>query len=362
MGIKNLMKYIKQNHSEAIINKDISELEHKIVCIDTPCLMYKYKFSNFSEGKTNWVNNLIFFLLKSIEYNIDCVFVLEGNAPEQKNETKAERVKAREGVVKRSSYLTKLFTDFLDTGVVSEELSVEWNKLKHSGSFNPEIYEKMLKNRQIYSEHVTKEDYSLFLEVIDAFNICSVQSNNEAETTCSYILSQKKCDYIYSHDTDVLAYKGVNGFISDINLKDKNFTFVDKVILLQQLKFTEDEFIDFCILCGTDYNKTINKVGIVSSLKLITKQRTIENLSISPEDIQKLNISWIREKFSMKEFEDNKNDELSFKIPWPKCNRIIMDDIISNYNITIFHYIKSMLESFYQTSKEEEEEDYLDIE
>ena len=46
--------------------------------------------------------------------------------------------------------------------------------------------------------------------------------------------------------------------------------------VLEELELTKEQFTDFCILSGTDYNDNIYKCGIVNSLKYIKKYKTIE--------------------------------------------------------------------------------------
>lgn len=47
-----------------------------------------------------------------------------------------------------------------------------------------------------------------------------------------------------------------------------------------------DEFIDFCILCGSDYTKTIEGLGPSTALKLIKEHKNIEAVI---EEVKKLN-------------------------------------------------------------------------
>lgn len=358
MGIKNLMKYIKTHNYNAIIKKDINDLKNKVICIDTPCILYKYKFSNHSYVKNSWVNNLIYFILKTKENNIDCVFVLEGIAPKEKDATKQNRYKARENVLKRSKFLSDLLENYRVTKTVSPNLEFEWKKLNLGDKFNEQAFENVLKKRQIYSEFVTKDDYTMFLDVLKAFNIKIVQSLNEAETTCAYLYSQKKCDYIYSQDSDVLAYYDTDGLVTDIDFKNNSFSYINKNVLLNNINLTRDEFLDFCILCGTDYNDTIPKIGIMTSYKYIRDNKNIFNIDLDKNYLDKLNITWVREKFKLKEFE---NAEISFEdfIEWPKCNQFDIHLLLKQYNIDLTNNVEKML---FELNKSEKSDDDILIE
>ena len=49
-------------------------------------------------------------------------------------------------------------------------------------------------------------------------------------------------------------------------------------MILESLKLTSEEFVDLCILCGCDYTIKINKIGYVTSYKLIKKFKNIEEI------------------------------------------------------------------------------------
>lgn len=52
----------------------------------------------------------------------------------------------------------------------------------------------------------------------------------------------------------------------------------DYAKVLEELKLTEDQFVDLCILCGCDYAGSIRGVGPKSALNLIRAHGTIEKV------------------------------------------------------------------------------------
>ena len=64
-------------------------------------------------------------------------------------------------------------------------------------------------------------------------------------------------------------------------------------------------FLDFCIMCGTDYNKTIPKIGFEKSFKLIKEFTNLENIENHLVELEMdiLNYKRIREIFNYKENE-----------------------------------------------------------
>src|SRR6185295_5355821 len=65
--------------------------------------------------------------------------------------------------------------------------------------------------------------------------------------------------------------------------------------VLEQLKFTKEQFIDFCIMLGCDFNKRIKGKGCKACFDYITKYKKIE--SIPDIDVTCLNVEFCREYF-----------------------------------------------------------------
>lgn len=45
--------------------------------------------------------------------------------------------------------------------------------------------------------------------------------------------------------------------------------------MLEDMKVTMDEFIDFCIMCGCDYTGRISNIGPIRAFDLIKKHRSL---------------------------------------------------------------------------------------
>jgi flap endonuclease-1 len=48
--------------------------------------------------------------------------------------------------------------------------------------------------------------------------------------------------------------------------------------ILDNLKLTQEQFVDMCILCGCDYTTKINGMGPITAHKLISKYGSIEEV------------------------------------------------------------------------------------
>lgn len=60
--------------------------------------------------------------------------------------------------------------------------------------------------------------------------------------------------------------------------RNRSILRIDPVVAQQELGLSRDEFIDLCILCGTDFSGTIQGIGPIRALQSIRQHRSIENL------------------------------------------------------------------------------------
>ena len=66
---------------------------------------------------------------------------------------------------------------------------------------------------------------------------------------------------------------------------------------IEAFHFTKDQMIDFCIMCGTDYNNNIPKIGNAGAFKLIEKYKNIDNIP-DLANIELLNHKVVRNLFT----------------------------------------------------------------
>ncbi|PVU89033.1 hypothetical protein BB561_005592 [Smittium simulii] len=84
-----------------------------------------------------------------------------------------------------------------------------------------------------------------------------------------------------SEDLDVLAFGGKKLFRM-FSTDCESFLEIDRVIAQIELGLNYKQFVDLCILLGTDFSNTIPGVGPVKALGLIQKYKSIEGIINSP--------------------------------------------------------------------------------
>jgi intein/homing endonuclease len=120
------------------------------------------------------------------------------------------------------------------------------------------------------------------IEVQDTHNFLaeSIVSHN-----CNYLVKNGLADATFSLDSDCVAYQ-VPVLINDVDISTGMCRVVYFKDLCEALELEPSEVTLFCILCGCDYNrhtKLLDKVGPVTALKMVKKQKTYAALQENEE-------------------------------------------------------------------------------
>ena len=319
MGIKsNYRKFLCGLLGEEIFKlSHISDFAYKKLAIDTTLFLYKFKAALGDKWLTGFLN-----LIKCLRRNqIHCVFIFDGKSPvEKKTEQESRREKKRklEGTVNE---IENDLVKYYENGVVSERLS----KLRKTDEkFNPKIIEEILIKKQNQIVNISSEDFELLKNTFDVLSIPYYTAVSEAEKFCSKLCLDGLVDGVISDDTDVIAY-GAPISISKLNSYTGVCNVLNHETLINNLDLTKKQFLDHCILCGTDYNKNLPKIGAVIAYKYIQQYKTIEDIGEKLNiDISILNHKKTRCLFT--DFENYDVNEIPYcgKPDFNKLNEILL--------------------------------------
>ncbi|KAJ1900083.1 hypothetical protein LPJ81_004013 [Coemansia sp. IMI 209127] len=103
-----------------------------------------------------------------------------------------------------------------------------------------------------------------------------IAESAESECVCARLTRGGVADAVCSEDLDVVAFGGrrlLRGFYGQgLN----SMVIIDHERALGELGLTHEQFVDMCILCGTDFCSTLEKVGPITALKLVRQHGSIE--------------------------------------------------------------------------------------
>lgn len=283
MTIKGLYELIKTKCPHVFRSLPISIFRGKKIAIDSQLFIFS-SMSNAHRRAVNetdvavlepdrgiilnyWLSGSLDFICCLLSYGITPIFVFDGSALQEKEETRAERRKARE-------------KDYNEIKRIKEELE-KLDMLARPPALITQ-YRKILSR----CFKITEEDINLFKNIISTVGIPILHAKHDAEQLCTLLCKEQHVSAVYSSDGDNIAM-GCPLLITDFTGKKilneqqdrvHEITVVAHKDILENLQLTQDEFLDLCILLGCDFNSNVPFIGSVSAFQLISTFKSIDKL------------------------------------------------------------------------------------
>ena len=292
MGIEGLPEFIRNHFPSACGTISLDLLRGKKVAIDTYIVMY----SNMAVARkkiifqtpnpfevdeqlilTEWTRLMLEFAIIWLSHGVVPVFVFDGEAlPEKKQmvgkKRKSQKDKLRANIKTNEDLLSK--TDILlQTPQMIEN------------------YRKALVQLTTLKIEAVNQLKELFLNI----GLPCLKAKHDAEKLCSMLCREGKVSAVYSRDSDNLVYacpilltkfadssRGGSGDMPNTygqTRESLSCDYINHSILLKVMNMTQEEFVDFCIMSGCDYNTNMSRIGVATSYKLIKRCKSIDLLS-----------------------------------------------------------------------------------
>jgi flap endonuclease-1 len=212
--------------------------------------MASMQLTNEAGEVTSHLQGILYRTIRMLRNGIKPVFVFDGKPPEMKSGELQKRRKA------------------------AQEAKDKLKEAKESGDV--EAQEKFSKRTvRMTSDHI--EDCKRLLRHM---GIPVVEAPSEAESQCAELVKKGKAWATSTEDMDALTF-GTNVQLRRLTHSEAKKMPVLEINLakvLEGLQMTQDEFIDFCILCGCDYCDSIRGIGPKTALNLVRKHKTLEKI------------------------------------------------------------------------------------
>ena len=285
MGIHNLNKFLRNNCPQVYEKIHLSEYSYKKIAIDIS--LYLCKFKTIHGDK--WLSAFIGLVSCLRKNEIHCVFIYDSGSPPEKQIEREKRANDREKTQKRVYELNEALEKFHITGEIDKLLVSLHDKIKSTSEvprrllhkkddvIDMDLVEAKISKMKSSVISITKEDFLLTKELFNILKIPFIDAPLEAETTCADLCKRGMVDGALSEDTDLLAYE-TPIFLSKIDIYSNTCVRINYEEMLGELELKSFEFLDLCVMMGTDYNKNIFRVGPEKSYQYIKKHRTIENV------------------------------------------------------------------------------------
>lgn len=319
MGIKNFHSFMKKKAPNSYQSISLQDLAGKKIAIDTSIFMCRYKSSLGSK----WTSGFYTLVHTLVSHNIHFIFIFDGKAPPEKDKEREERMLSRTKVKNKISSLLEEWYQYSEDSNHhgQESLTIKdfenfpklyeyTKKMKQENFTYNELSIKMMKMRKTLVP-ISKEDYTFLQEMLSILhvNFLVAIDNQEAESLCVLLNKKNIVDAILTEDTDAIAY-GCSEMFFNLNLKENKVHSLKLNSMLNELNFTYPQLKDFCIMCGTDYNKNIKLVGPYKAYSLLVKHQNLEKIT-EIMNTKDLNFEKGRNLFDCEKFsEDLKIDSI----------------------------------------------------
>ena len=345
MGIKsNFNKLLKDNCDEDLFETmHLSQFRYKRIAIDISLYTHKFKAIR---GQF-WIQMFVDMVACLRRNDIHCVFIFDGKAPVEKEMERSKRKDDRDKIKDRLTHLEFDLDCYYRTGEISDRLTELYNNRKQkdappkrliTASKQVDMKWVEFKIEQIRNQlyDVSAKDFEKAKELFTILNVPYYTAPFEAEKTCSKLCIDGRVDAVLSEDTDVLAY-GCPVFLSKLDIGKETVVCVKHADCIEQMELSSSQFLDLCIMCGTDYNANIPKVGSKTAFKLLREHGSIEDIAIQTNhDVSVLNHTRSRELFTV--FEP---DNISYVPYCGSPNFGKLNEFVAKNNIRVsFHTLK----------------------
>ena len=261
MGIKGGQHFFRSNNGklDGIETVSLSQFSGKTVVIDLMFYLHRYVFRGVHDD--DYLHEFVNLSHKLDYFGINYIYLFDGKPLEDKYDT-----------IETRKQVTQYF-----------EKKIE--KLKNYDSHTEEDIKKIMKlsrkTRKITPIHILRVKC-----LFDKLGIQYIHNKAvEADPIVKFLVDCEFADACLTGDMDLLAY-GCNNVLFDLDYSNNTVTLVNLERLLNTLQIDYKQFVQVCVLSGTDYNSPLEHSNFSNNIKLIKHYGNIQTLL---DNIPKIN-------------------------------------------------------------------------
>lgn len=252
MGIKNLLKFLN-SYPDLVIEKDINEFKGKKIAIDISILLYQVVISVRNSGAdltnkkgeiTSHILGLFNKTIKLLDKGIIPVYVFDGKPPDIKRKVLDMRKNIRKKAVEKMALA-----------------ETEEDKIKY---FKRSVV-------------ITKNQLDECRQMLDLMGVPYIDAPEEADSQCAWLAKEGMVDAVLTEDMDILTF-GSPYIIRNLTSFKKKPLEISLEKIKEKFNWTQDNFIDFCILLGCDYCDHITDRNCFELFEIFQKHKSIEGV------------------------------------------------------------------------------------
>lgn len=301
MGIKGLLVFIRKLNGDIVQTCELTEMSGYRIAFDMAILAYQKKSQYISKTCTKldlvyeevdylaardyMIRQVLRLMYLTLISGCIPVGVFDGLAPDLKIGTKKDRAAKSNKKKYRIENIRRICRGLLgkEPYTMSEEdiAFIKTLETKQRPIKTVDDLRKRLETEIKGFVVVTSDDYYRLGAIFSAMGMPHIYAPSEAEQTCAAMARARDVMAIFTTDSDCLVYGCpimINEFITSASTrveappKVRCYSFVN---VLKVTQMTNTQFIDFCIMMGTDFNKNSRGYGPAAIYELIMEYGSI---------------------------------------------------------------------------------------
>lgn len=252
MGIRNLLKLIN-SYPDLSVEKEIDDYSGKKIAIDISILLYQVVISIRNSGSdltnkngelTSHILGLFNKTIKLLEKKILPIYVFDGKPPLLKKKI----LELRKSIRKKA--------EFKMNNAETEEEKIKYFKR---------------------SVTIGKKELDECRELLDLMGIPFVNAPEEADSQCAWLCKNNIADAVLTEDMDILTF-GSPKIVRNLTSVKKKPIEISLENIKEKFGWTQDQFIEICILLGCDYCDHIVDINYLKLFQEFQKKKNISKV------------------------------------------------------------------------------------
>lgn len=227
-----LNRYLREFSAGALKKMTMNDLNGRKIAIDISIFLYQFK------GNGELLESMYKMIMLFRDYHVTPVFVFDGAPPDEKLEILEERDAGKKKAKEKCDYLE--------------------SELQNNNELNEDERKQLEEKLSVEKKkclHITNANIRDVKALIDVMGVTYLEADGEADDLCAMLVKKKLVWACMTEDMDMFVY-GVPRVLRNFDLEKGTMTLYSMYDILNNLKMTQSEFRDICLLSGTDYNKS----------------------------------------------------------------------------------------------------------
>ncbi|XP_049614029.1 DNA-directed RNA polymerase II subunit rpb1-like [Syngnathus scovelli] len=229
--------------------------------------------------------------------NIELTFVFDGKSPVEKKHEQSVRASRRLATLLKHQAVAEAVSNGNKEVIERCKATVAQKYNVTANMISTRMVDDYVRHRVTCHQAVSPEHYIRMRGILSALGVPYVHARTEGEMHCVKMVADGAADLVMTIDTDAILVAALHGVPYVLtNFKAGQFCQVGVADVLAKYRMSPPQFLDFCILLGTDFNKHIRGIGPVKARRLIEAYGRIEDMH-TVDTLQLGNYQRVREIF-----------------------------------------------------------------